>query len=962
MKAERWEVIKRLCSAALELDAARREQFLAQACAGDPLLREEVESLLAQQRSAENFIESPALDAAARELARDPAADLSGSTLLHYRVEEKIGEGGMGVVYRARDTHLGRDVAIKLLPEAFSGDRERMARFEREAKLLASVNHPNIAAIHSIEKIEDTRFLVLELVEGETLAERIAKGRLPAEEALEICRQIAEALEAAHEKGIIHQDVKPANVKITPQEKVKVLDFGLAKPTLGGPVAVDRSHSPTASISSTHPGTILGTAPYMSPEQANGKPTDKRTDIWAFGCVLYECLTGRRAFAGETLTEITASILRNEPDWPSLPADTPPSVLAVLKRCLQKDSDLRLHDIADARIELREPFPESIGTPPSGRSWMLLWGGYALAALAVAGFVLTLTWRVTDQAAPTPVAVHTLLHPPAGYAFGEGVAVAPDGTKVAAVVLDASRTHKLWIHSLSPLTVAEQILPDTDGAVGPFWSPDSKFVGFFAGGKLKAISTTEPLSRPLATVTIPAGGDWNQEGAIIFCPDYRGALSWIPAQGESSRAATRMGQDDRGFHLWPRFVAAGRQFVFASRDRSDRPCVYLGSLDSQEGRVLVSDALAPDFAPPDYLLFLRAGSLMAQRFDFADARPLGDAAPVTIAGLVQQVVLGSKPTRIGVEARANYSVSRNGVLIYGAGSPGATRLMWRKRDGGQIGSPVEPGDYIQVYLSPNNTQASVTLLKDGEWSAWLLPLDTSILSRLTFDGNVLDPIWSPDSRTLAYQIYQEHKTAWKTLAVGERSPNLILDDGGINYPDDWSADGKWILGRRVKGERQSLILVAANGSAPPKELTAWTGVNVDQFKISPDGKWVAYNSDESGRYEVYLAQFPSMTGARPVSNAGGVQPLWRKDCNELFYITMDGWMMSVPLVIGATLKAEAPKPLFRSGVRVLDNINQYAVDSLGQKFLLIESELAKDPLEARVPLHVVSNWQLLLRR
>jgi Tol biopolymer transport system component len=963
VKAERWEQIKRLCSAALEVDAARREQFLAEACAGDPLLRKEIESLLAQQSAAEDFIESPALDFAARELAREqsrePLADLTGRTLLHFRVEEKIGEGGMGVVYRARDTHLGRNVAIKVLPEAFSGDRERMARFEREARLLASLNHPNVAAIHSIEKIEKRRFLVLELVEGETLAQRIAKGPLPMEEALEICRQVAEGLEAAHEKGIIHRDLKPANIKITPQGKVKVLDFGLAKPLADERGAIDLSQSPTITDTSTHPGVILGTAAYMSPEQASGKPTDKRTDIWAFGCVLYECLTGKRAFPGETMTEIMASILRNEPDWTMLAADTPRSVRTVLRRCLEKDPALRLHDIADARIELREPFPELAATVQGRSSRLLVWGGYALAALAVAGLVLTLVWRGSQEAVPPPAAVHTLLPPPAGYAFGGGVAVSPDGSKLAAVVINASRAQKLWVRSLSAPT--EQILPDTDGAAMPFWSADSKSIGFFAGGKLKTISAVGGSSRTLDNVTLSfGGGTWNAEGTILFCPTNVGVLYCVPAQGGSSRAVTRMGQEDRYGHMLPRFLADGRHFLYRSLNRADSKwCIYLGSLDSPDAHVLLSDVWASDFAPPDYLLFLRMGnlgSLMAQRFDFARHRPL--AEPVPVADNVG-----------GGGYNTNFSVSGNGVLVYGTRTVAGTstrRLIWRGRDGSPLGSPIEPGVYGHVFLSPNEKQASVTQNRDRVSNIWLWPFDTNILSPLTFEtDSAMDPIWSPDSIKLVYQIYLQNKTRLMILTLGERSSKLLLDDGKANFPDDWSPDGKWILGRRQVGGKTSVILIAADGSAPPKVLLDASRVstyNLDQFQFSPDGQWVAYNSDESGRMEVYVARFPSISDARMVSNAGGCQPIWRKDGKELFYLSLDAKMMSVLLVKGATLQADAPKILFQSRVRASKIDTQYAVGANGQKFLLIEAEPAKDPLEAREPLHVITNWQAALRR
>ncbi len=401
MDPQRWQEIERLYHAAQKYAEDDRAAFLENACAGDKSLRREVESLLACRHEANDFIESPAVHftSNASVQAQIPSPDLTGQDVLHFRILGKIGAGGMGDVYRARDDLLKRDVAIKVLPDIFTDDPERLVRFEREARLLASLNHPNIAAIYSIEKIEVRRFLVLELVEGETLAQRIARGRLPLADALEICRQIAEGLEAAHDKGVVHRDLKPANVMVTPQGKVKVLDFGLAKPPSLEGSAGDLGNSPNPAEAGTHPGVILGTAAYMSPEQANGKPTDKRTDIWAFGCVLYECLAGKRAFPGETVTEIIASILKNEPDWTMLAADTPPSVRAVLRRCLQKDAAVRFHDIADARIELNAPYLEPTEAVRRKSSRLLQWGGCVLAALAVAGLALTLVlgYRSGDE-------------------------------------------------------------------------------------------------------------------------------------------------------------------------------------------------------------------------------------------------------------------------------------------------------------------------------------------------------------------------------------------------------------------------------------------------------------------------------------------------------------------------------------------------------------------------------------
>jgi predicted Ser/Thr protein kinase len=957
VKAERWDQIKRICSEALERDAAGREEFLEEACAGDLPLRKEVESLLAQQSAADDFIESPAIEAAARalagDLAQEPAPEFAGRLLLHYRREEKIGEGGMGVVYRALDTRLDREVAIKLLAPDLAGDRKFRERFDREAKVISRLDHPNICALHDVGEHEGVHFLVMQYLDGKTLAERLKRGPLPLDRALRHAIEIAEALDTAHRHGIVHRDLKPGNIMLT-KTGAKLLDFGLAKtsPAAG---AAGASILPAADAPITVEGTVLGTIQYMAPEQLKGAEADARTDIFAFGAVLYEMLTGKRAFEGTSQASVITAVMSSEPPPVSsrLPM-TPPALDQLVRHCLAKDPDDRVQNLHDVALELRGLADVGPVAIPGRSNRLLVWGGYALAALAVAGLVLSLVWRGFRQAAPQPAAVHFLLPPPAGYAFGDRVAVSPDGSRLAAVVFDASHTTRLWVRSLSSPT-DEKILPDTDGAEMPFWSVDSQSIGFFARGMLKTISALGGPSQPLNKVWSPSGGSWNAEGTIIFCPDYRGVLHRVPAQGGSSWAVTRLGQEDRSGHLWPRFLPDGRHFLFQSRNRTDsRPGIYIGSLDSPDARVLLPDASTPDFAPPDYLLFVRAGSPMAQRFDFAGARPLAEA--VRVAGQVHVVT----PEPGG----ASFSVSRNGVLVYGSGASadGTTRLRWRGRDGRQLGLPVLPGIYEYVYLAPNETQASVIQRRDDLLNLWLWPFETNIPSQLTFEtDSVLDPIWSPDSRKLVYQIYRQNKTRLMMLTLGERSPKVLLDDGLANFPDDWSPDGRWILGRRLVGMKHSVIQWAADGSTPPK-VRLETMCRLDQFQFSPDGEWVAYNSEESGRWEVYVARFPSMSDPKPVSSAGGCQPIWRRDGRELFYLALDGKVMTVPLVMGATLQAATPETLFPSSVPLNCVRTQYAVGANGQKFLLVESEQIVDPLEAREPLHVVSSWQATLRR
>src|SRR6267154_1447194 len=596
MTPERWQKIEQMYHAALEREESQRSAYLREVCVGDEQLLQEVESLLAQENRAEEFLERPAMEVAAKVLAENQSqSSLVGRQLGSFKVVSLLGVGGMGEVYQAHDTKLGRDVAIKVLPSAFVHDPDRLSRFQREARMLASLNHPNIATIFGFEQSEGVNYLVMELVPGETLAERVSAGALKIEEALKLGAQIAEALEAAHERGVIHRDLKPANVKVTPEGRVKVLDFGLAK-AFAGDSGLDPSNAPALTSMGTEEGRILGTPAYMSPEQARGKPVDKRTDIWAFGCVLYELLTGKEAFRGETLSDTIAAVLEREPDLQLLPPATPSKIRDLLRRCLQKDSQCRLRDIGDARIEIEEALaapkdaaPTQAGVPVSAITQRksrerLAWAIAAIAiVIAALGLGALSYFRSVPQDAQT---IRFFVSPPETWTltrqlglFGSApdpLAVSPDGHRIALVATSADGRTLLWVRSLDTLNA--QLLAGTEGAAHPFWSPDSRFLGFFAGGKLKKIDVSGGPPFTLCDAPNDRGGTWSQDGVIVFAPNTDSALQKVSDSGGMPIAATVLAPGE--VHRAPVFLPDGRHFLYRAKTVEAAPgLIYIGSLN-----------------------------------------------------------------------------------------------------------------------------------------------------------------------------------------------------------------------------------------------------------------------------------------------------------------------------------------------------------------------------------------------
>jgi eukaryotic-like serine/threonine-protein kinase len=862
-------------------------------------------------------------------------------TLGHYRVGEQLGRGGMGEVYVADDLNLNRKVALKFLPDAFAGDPERMARFEREARLLASLNHPNIAAIYGLEQSEDKRFLVLELVDGETLAQRISKGALLVDEALAICRQIAEGLEAAHEKGVIHRDLKPANVMITEGDKVKILDFGLAKALSDDSQSIDSSQSPTLTEAMTRPGVILGTAAYMSPEQAKGKSVDRRADIWAFGCILYECLAGKRAFEGETVTETLASVLTKEPELDRSPA----KAHALLRRCLEKDPKKRLRDIGEAAAWI-ESAPESL---PAKRSWVS-WSIAAVCLIGALAIGFLYFNRVPVEAPVMRLEIHT---PPT--TEPASLAISPDGRRLAFAAEEAGR-QKLWIRLLDQTKA--QPLEGTDGAVFPFWSPDGRSMGFFAEGKLKRIDVSGGPPQSLADAPVGLGGTWNSDGVIVFAPNALSPLYRVADSGGNPVAVTQLdAPESGGGHLFPWFLPDGERLLYYSWGSGGSQGIYLGSLTSPEKRQLMPTNGAGIYANPGYLLFLRAEALFAQQFDARNMSLSGD--PVRIVDSVR-----ADPTF----GNGAFSVSETGLMVYRTTASGNYRkLAWFDRSGKEIGTlwDLDDKDLLNPELSPDGSRIAVNRSTQENPDVWLMETARGARSRLTLSSSPEDfQAWAPDGNRIVFGSFQ--KGTWdlyqKTLG-GPGNDDLLFQSAAAKFPNDWSPDGRFILFITVdpKSARDLWILPLFGDRKPYPFVQSVFDERNGQF--SPDGKWIAYQSNESGIFEIYVQSFPGPGNRRQISTGGGSQPRWRRDGKELFYISPDGTLMAVPIGIpGQAPNPGVPVPLFKTrivgGVAASIQKAQYAVAPDGRRFLInvtIEESVAS-------PITVVTNWAQSLKK
>jgi len=889
----------------------------------------------------------------------------AGAMLGPFEVLAPIGAGGMGEVYRARDTRLKREVALKVLPDAFAHDPERLARFQREAELLATLNHPNIAVVHGLEQADRISAIVLELVDGDTLADLIARGPLPIADALPIARQIADALEAAHEKGVVHRDLKPGNIKVTTDGRVKVLDFGLAKLLESDADPSALTMSPTLSVQATRAGIILGTAAYMSPEQARGKRVDRRTDIWAFGCVLFEMLTGKQAFdPGDTVSDAIVSVLTREPDWHALPNDIPGHLRTLLRRCLQKDPQKRLPHIGVARIEIDEGEVAPARTqgpaeaPRASRVWVAAAVGLLVAAIGL-GLTALYFYRAIGEA---PALQFSVL-PPENTAFDSNPLgfiplVSPDGRHLAFTARDATGI-RIWVRALESL--AARPLQGTEGASYPFWSPDSRSIAFFAQGQLKRIEIAGGPPLALGNATNGRGGAWNRDGVILFAAAATGPLYRVAAGGGEPVAVTT--PTGSGSHRFPSFLPDGRRFLYGSLEEPGSIEVRVGSLDSTDStRLFVADSTAI-YSTSGELLFVRQGTLLRQRLDVRTLELRGDPTPVA-----ESVAVGPN---LGA-----FSVSDTGLLAYrtGLGSTGEVQLAWFDRTGKLIETVGTPAPLRGVDLSPDGRRVAVHRHDGNGGDVWLLDLARrGTMTRLTFDTaqENASPIWAPDGRRIVFGSRRNGRWGlYEKAADGTRAEQLLVESDLQNMPMAWAPDGTllayWVAHPKTAGDQWILPL---GGDRKPFPLLQ-TIFNETHAQISPNGRWIAYQSNESGRAEIYVRPFPTGEGKWQISSAGGFWTRWRADGTELFYMTNAslGKLMSVKVNQGGpSFEYGDSAELFDSGYVNFQHFlggayHTYAVSPDGQRFLIPRPEGAVNVDAAPAPITVVVNWTRALAR
>jgi eukaryotic-like serine/threonine-protein kinase len=783
-----------------------------------------------------------------------------GTKLGAYEVIAKLGEGGMGEVYRARDTTLGRNVAIKILPDLFADDPDRLARFEREARTLASLNHPNIAQIYGLEGTP--RALVMELVEGEDLSVRLARGPMPLSEALPVAKQVADAVEAAHDQGIIHRDLKPANIKLRPDGTVKVLDFGLARAMTAGSdsaAGVNAQSSPTFTAHGTLMGMIVGTAAYMAPEQARGRAVDRRADIWAFGCVLFEMLSGCRPFSGSDVSETLATVIKDEPPWGVLPPDLPDPLRRLLRRCLEKDPRRRLSSIGDARLELEEPaVPASASagpTSPRARStagWIVA----AIMTMVAAGTAIWAVWFRGSAAAPLMrVTVqapreHRLYRDPAN------IAISPDGTRVAFVTGASPSDATLWVRGLDRLDAVA--IEDSVGAQLPFWSPDSAMVGFFAGGHLKVVSPGGGAPQILADAPDGRGASWGSNGDIVFAAANAGPILRVSANGGAVTTATELRTaDGETGHRFPWFLPDGTHFLFAAvPSKSNQFAIYSAAVGSTARELVLTAETAPLYADPGHLIYSRNGVLVAHPFDARSRTVSGEAIPI-----------GDMPGEVNLEYSAGWaaSVSRTGSLIYLSAAQSRSRLAWLDQTGREVGAVnVPPAPYFGVGLARDGQRAVVAQLSAPRSSLWLADLIrgglTPIAEATAFHSN---PIWSGDGRHVVFGTDRAGPVdlhIWDVSAA--RDEVLYESESLFKYPASWSPDGRTIVFTDARPDTGSdLWTIAPFGDRTPVPFLR-TRAEETYGAISPDGRWIAYHSNHAGPFDVYVQPFPG--GGNPV--------------------------------------------------------------------------------------------------
>ena len=885
----------------------------------------------------------------------------AGTKLGRYEIRSKIGAGGMGEVYQARDMELGRDVAVKVLPSSFSVDATRLHRFQQEACAAGALNHPNVLIVHDIGACEGAPYVVSELLEGETLRKRIGGTPLGQRRAVDYALQIANGLAAAHGKGIIHRDLKPDNIFVTNDGRVKILDFGLAKLTqLDGNQS--QTDVPTRRVD-TDSGVVMGTVGYMSPEQLKGRPVDQRSDIFSFGAILYEMLSGRRAFHGESAAETMSAILREDP--PEL-SDTNKTVTPALGRlvnhCLEKNPEARFHSARDLAFALEalsgsaSSSTQTVAMPASVR-WTrnnerLVW--IVVSALLLASAIAFGLLYFRRPLAQTPAASRFYIYPPEKAELRGSFTVSHDGRRVIMRVISEGKV-LLWARALDSLT--GQPLAGTEEGSYPFLSPDSRFIGFFSGGKLKKIEATGGPVQTLCDAPDPRGGTWNRDGVIIFAPKSADTLYRVsPAGGAPVPLTTLDAARKEISHQHPRFLPDGRHFLYlAVSPQRESAGIYVGSLDSKATKLLVNTDASAAYAPPGYLLFLRDRTLMAQDFDADTLELTGEPFPVA-----------EEVDHLGGVRFALFSVSETGVLVYRSGSSDVTQLIWFDREGKQLEAVGPTAGQTAPWLSPDEKRAAFGRLdlQSGSSDIWLIELSRGIPTRFTFDpANDTAPIWSPDGNRIVFSSEREGPfDLYQRAASGGGNDELLLKSDNRKFPNDWSADGRFILYQELNPKTNfDLWVLPLSGEQKPFPFLQ-SEFYEGQGRFSPDGKWVAYTSNESGTWQVYVQSFPASGGKWQVSTNGGVQPQWRRDGKELFYLSLDRKLMALEVKgSGSTFAAGVPKELLELRLQTLalpGPRNFYVAAANGRRFLVTSTPEGG----ATTPTTVVLNWTADLKR
>ncbi len=864
----------------------------------------------------------------------------------------------MGEVYRARDTRLERAVAIKVLPRHLSPSADLRERFEREAKTISRISHPHICALYDVNREGETEYLVMELLEGETLSARLERRALPLEQVLRYAVEIADALDFAHRQGIVHRDLKPANVMLT-KFGAKLLDFGLAKVFKpGGPVESVTS-VPTA-VNVTREGTFLGTWPYMAPEQLEGREVDARTDIFAFGAVLYEMATGRTAFSGTTQASLVGAILHTEPPPISMVQPmTPPALDRVVKTCLSKDANDRFQTAHDLRLQLQwiaeggsqAGVPASVVARRRSRE-RLAWAAAAAATLAALAVALLVPARPREALHR----VQSSILPPEKSAFvfdGGPMALSPDGRRLAFLAPTAEGKNLLWVRPLNGM--AAQPLADTDGAGYPFWSPDSRFLGFFAGGKLKKIDASGEPPQVLCDAQSGRGGTWNREGVILFSPSLRDALQRVSSAGGSPAPATELDASKQEYsHRFPFFLPDGRHFLYlaqamrAGQIGGEEVCI--GSLESKERRSLFRANSNPVFAPAapgaasGHILFSRERTLLAQPFDARRLRLSGEAFAV-----------GEQVQYFANFGFGVFTASDNGILAYQASGAGSiTQVVWLDRSGKQLDVLGPPADYLRPRLSRDGRRVAIDVgdPQTGRFDIWIYDLARRVSTRFTFEADSVFPIWWPDDSRIVFQSNRKGQSAlYQKVSSGTGNEEFLVQEGGLKVPTDLSSDGRFLAYHVIDNKTKTWDLGLCSVAEKKTSVFLSTPAAEVNGRFSPDGRWIAYQSDESGTVEVYVQPFPGHGGKWQISKAGGTQPVWNRNGKEIFYVSADNKLMAVDVKADSGFEAGPPRALFEVHLKSVNGW-KYDISPDGQRFLanVVIGEVRSNPIT------LVLNW------